>query len=325
MDKRGVLLINVGSPPEPTEEAVANYLREFLMDSDIIELPWIIRWPLVNALIVPKRAAASAQAYKSIWSPRGSPLVANTRALAYALQKEMGAEYIVGVGMRYGTLSIESELKRQIFGAGVRDLTVVPLFPQFARATTDSGRKEVLRVIGANSLQVNLRFVRPFHGDQGYLDALAAHTKDFLKNQKHDYLLFSFHGLPKSARGSALYQEQCLETAQAVADRMGLSTADFGISFQSRLGRGRWLEPATDQVLRELAGRGVKHLAVACPSFVADCLENLEEIGIRGKETFRSAGGKELILVPSLNENDLWVKALSTLVRNARLSHGGIP
>jgi protoporphyrin/coproporphyrin ferrochelatase len=318
MEKRGVLLINVGSPPNPSVEAVSTYLKEFLMDPDVIELPWPLRWILVNAIVVPRRAEASALAYKAIWSENGSPLVANTRALAYALQKQMGDDFVVGVGMRYGTLSIESELRRQIFGAGVRDLTVVPLFPQYARATSESGRKEVLRVISAHGLQVNLRFVKPFHSDPGYLHAVTVKTRASFDEKKPDFLLFSFHGLPVKARGAGIYREQCTSTAQQLAKQIGLAPDRFGVSFQSRVGRAQWLGPSTDETIKDLAGRGIRKLTVACPSFVADCLETLEEIGIRGHELFKAAGGKEFTLIPSLNSDDQWVMALADLVRNAR-------
>ena len=333
MPKQGLLLINLGSPDSPNEPDVRRYLREFLMDGRVLDLPHPLRWFLVNCLIVPKRAAQSAHAYRSIWSETGSPLIATGRSLAVKLEAALGLP--VALAMRYQNPSVSLALRR-LFTAGVGELMVLPLFPQYAMSSYATAAAHVDQQVEALIPGMSRRFIPPFFEEPEYLDALSSVALPFLAHD-FDHLLFSFHGLPErhlrksdptgghclaskqccdllSPARRTCYCAQCLATAHGVARRLELSSEQWSVSFQSRLGREPWMRPYTEQTLAHLGSRGVKRLLVICPAFVADCLETLEEIAVRGRETFCSAGGGELTLIPCLNDHPAWIDALVSIV-----------
>jgi ferrochelatase len=336
--KTGILLINLGSPEAPTASAVRPYLREFLSDPRVIDIPAPLRWLLLNAVILPFRPAKSAEAYSKVWTPQGSPLLANSRAFAEKLAASLGDDYHVVLGMRYGNPSLKdaiAELNRE----PLRELVIFPLYPQYASASTGSSIEEALRLLAPLQNVPTLRTVPAFYDDPGYIDALARNAAPRLEAFKPDYVLFSYHGIPErqirkseSKSGHCLavddsccasvgphnafcYRAHCFATTRAVVKRMGLAAGSYSTAFQSRLGRTPWIKPYTDMVLTDLARQGVKRLAVFSPSFVADCLETLEEMTIRGEETFLEAGGEALELIPALNDADSWVAAAANLIR----------
>ncbi|OOV92553.1 ferrochelatase [Pseudomonas sp. MF4836] len=340
MTDHALLLVNLGSPASTSVADVRSYLNQFLMDPYVIDLPWPVRRLLVSLILI-KRPEQSAHAYASIWWEDGSPLV----VLSRRLQQAMTAQWTQGpveLAMRYGEPSIESTLVRLV-AQGQKKITLAPLYPQFADSTVTTVIEEARRVIRDRKLDVQLSILQPFYDQPEYLDALVASAKPYLE-QEHDHLLLSFHGLPerhltkldptgehcfkdadccKNASPQVLatcYRAQCLRTAALFAERLGLAAGTWSVSFQSRLGRAKWIEPYTEARLDELAKQGAKKILVMCPAFVADCIETLEEIGDRGLEQFREAGGEELVLVPCLNDNPQWAKALNTLCERAPLA-----
>ncbi|MBC9251926.1 ferrochelatase [Pseudomonas alcaligenes] len=336
MTDHALLLVNLGSPDSTSVADVRRYLDQFLMDPYVIDLPWPIRRLLVS-LILLKRPAQSAHAYASIWWPEGSPLVVLSRRLQQAITP-LWQHGPVELAMRYGELSIEKALLR-LAAQGVKRVTLAPLYPQFADSTTTTVIEETRRVLRDKQLPLQLAILPPFFQEPVYLDALVASAQPHLQ-QGFDHLLLSFHGLPerhlhkldssghclkgadccKTASPQVLancYRAQCLRSAELFAERAGLKPGQWSVSFQSRLGRAKWIEPYTETRLDELAKAGVKKLLVMCPAFVADCIETLEEIGDRGREQFQQAGGEELVLVPCLNEHPQWVDALKTLCERA--------
>ena len=321
----GLLLLNLGTPDAPTTPAVRRYLHEFLSDPRVIDINPIGRALLLHLVILPRRPAKSAEAYRAVWdAERGSPLLAYSKDLAAAVQRGLGDDWRVVLAMRYGSPSIADAVDAL---RGCDRVIVIPLFPQHAMSSTETA---IARV---EELASGWEFVPAFHDDRGFLDAFAAVASPVLADVKPDHVLFSFHGLPErqikktgDARClvdpaccdrapvlSTCYRAQCYATARALVARLGVGA--HTICFQSRLGRTPWLRPHTDVVLDELAHAGVKRLAVMCPAFVADCLETLEEIGIRARAQFRAAGGDELVLVPSLNATPMWVEAVCAMAR----------
>jgi ferrochelatase len=333
----GLLLCNLGTPDQPTPSAVRRYLRQFLSDPRVLDMSPVGRWLLLNGIILPLRSSKSAAAYRKIWTERGSPLRWHSDDLLTAVRKRLGSGWVVELGMRYQNPSLAAAFEK-MRSAGVDRIVVFPLYPQLAASTTGSTVADVMRLAALPWSPPILSIVGPFYDDPAFLDAFAARGAPFVKDEKPDCVLFSFHGLPErhvrksdpsgrhclanrdccSTLGSAnrdCYRAQCFATAKALAARLGLSAGTWRVSFQSRLGRTRWIEPYTDVMFRELAAEGKKRLLVFCPAFVADCLETLEEIGIRGREQFRAAGGEALTLVPSLNSSDGWVEAVAALAR----------
>ena len=333
MTDHALLLVNLGSPASTAVADVRSYLNEFLMDPHVIDLPWPLRRLLV-AMILVKRPAASAEAYRSIWWEEGSPLV----VLSRRLQAKVAACWKHGpveLAMRYGEPSIEGALLR-LAGSGVRRVTLVPLYPQFADSTVTTVIEEATRILRSRSFGLEMDVLPPFYDQPEYLDALAESARPYLE-QGFDHVLLSYHGLPERhlhksdptgahclkgadccqrASGEVLascYRAQCLRTSSGFSERAGLQARQWSVSFQSRLGRAKWIEPYTEAMLGELAAKGVRKLLVLCPAFVADCIETLEEIGERGCEQFRAAGGGELVLVPCLNDHPQWVAALVSL------------
>lgn len=333
---RGVLLVNLGTPEAPESKEVRAYLKEFLSDPRVIDIPALGRWLLLNLFILPFRPAKSAAAYRKIWTSAGSPLAVHTRDLAKALADKLGNGFAVEWAMRYGQPSIPQGLER-LRRRGADRLTVLPLYPQYASSSGGSTLEAVYRALANRWNVPDLETIPPFFDRPEFLDAFAEVARPVLASSRPEHLLFSFHGLPerqirKSDETGAhclrstnccgklveanrhCYRAQCYATARALAQRLRLPDSGFSVSFQSRLGRTPWIQPFTDVVIPELAKKGVKRLAVMVPSFVADCLETLEEIGIRAEASFREAGGESLTLVPSLNAHPAWVAAVASFV-----------
>jgi len=336
-EKRGVLLVNLGTPDSPLPAQVGTYLREFLMDPLVIDIPQVFRWILVNLLIVPKRSRDSAKLYQKVWTEKGSPLLVHTLDLERKLKAQLSGEVKVVAAMRYGNPSIEKAVK-EFKESGVNRILVLPLYPQYSLAATESSILKTRETFSALMPEACLEYIPYFYNSPNYLDAAARVTQEHLKNYHWDSLLFSFHGLPErqvkktdcskmhclqkenccdeiKEENAFCYRAQSFATSKELANRLGVSSSQFFVGFQSRLKGAPWIRPFSDEFYRELPKKGFKRLAVVCPSFVADCLETLEEVQMRGKEEFLAHGGEDLKLIPSLNSEDVWVEALVNLVR----------
>ncbi len=332
MNHRAVLLANLGSPDRADEPALRRYLDQFLMDPYVIQLPWPLRRLIVSLLVLPKRPKDSALAYQSVWLDEGSPLIVLSEQLKVALQAQV--EMPVGVAMRYGSPDIETELLKLARQQGIEEIVFIPLYPHFADSTVTTSVEQAKAVITKHNLTVKLTVIAPFYQQDDYITALVDSAQPYL-NQPFDHLIFSYHGLPEShitkldKSGShclksddccqvanpahaTCYRHQIMVTTARFVDKAGLSTDQYSIAFQSRLGRAKWLEPNTEDRLRELAASGAKNILVICPAFVTDCLETLEEIAIRGQEVFEQAGGNKLTLIPCLNQHPKWVETLAS-------------
>lgn len=326
---RGVVLVNVGTPQAPSERAVRAYLREFLGDPHVVDLPAPARWLLLNLVILPFRPRRSARAYQAIWTEHGSPLLLHSQAQRAALAARL-PEAVVVLAMRYGRPSLE-EAVAALARAGIDDVTLVPLYPQEAQATVGTTVEAFGRLVSG------ARVVPPFFASPGFVEAVAAKVRRSVEASGAEHVLFSYHGLPvRQLRGRCptpcagpesgcpplgdgsrrCYRAQCYATSAAIVQAAG-GSVPTSTAFQSRLKGTGWIAPFTDEVLVSLARRGVRRLAVACPSFVADCLETLEEIGQRGAAAFRAAGGEHLELVPAVNDEPRFVDELAELVRRA--------
>lgn len=338
MDERqGLLLVNLGTPDAPETGAVRRYLREFLSDPRVLDIPAPARWALLELLILPTRPRRSAEAYRKVWTDEGSPLLVYGQKLAARLEAALGQRWAVALGMRYGNPSLAVALEK-LAAAGARKVTLLPLYPQYASSSTGSSLERVYALAGQSWNVPALRVVPPFFDHPAFLDAWTEVARPVLAEARPDHVLFSFHGLPeRHVRKSDVsgrhclqsagccevdvpenrwcYRAQCVRTTRALSARLGLKQEQTTIGFQSRLGRTPWLKPYTDLLLGELVAKGVRRLAVLCPAFVADCLETLEEIGIRARADFLRAGGEALTLVPSLNAHPAWVRAIVQLVR----------
>ena len=337
----GLLLVNLGTPDSTDVRDVRRYLGQFLMDPRVIDIPWIGRAALVHGIILRTRPKKSAEAYKEVWTERGSPLLFHGQDLVEGLQRELGAGVRVALAMRYQNPSVAFALE-EFARAGIDDVVVVPLFPQYSQAAWASAYDEVVRVAGEMQNTPNLRFVAPFYDHPDFLDAVAEVSRPHLDAFGADRVLMSFHGLPekhvkKSDASGAhclqkprcchtithanrfCYSAQSYATARGLAARLGLGEEDYEVTFQSRLTK-KWIQPFTDVRLEQLPTEGYKRVAVLCPSFVADCLETIEEIGMQAKETFVEAGGEDLLAVPCVNAAAPWVRALARIVREPVLS-----
>jgi ferrochelatase len=328
MTKTGILLVNLGSPASPEPSDVRRYLDQFFMDERVLDYPRWLRRVVVSLFILPKRQYSSAEAYAAIWWPEGSPLIEISRRVMEAVQARVDAP--VALGMRYGRPAIGAAVG-ELLAAGVERIRLLPLYPHYAMSSVETCVVEARAVIAKLAPEVELEVLPPFYADENYIAALVESARPDL--QEYDHVLFSYHGLPErhlrksdptgahclqsaeccdvdSVAHATCYRHQVLTTTEAFVNSMGIDEADYSVSFQSRLGVERWLHPSTTATLAELAQRGVKRLVVLCPAFVADCLETLEEIGMRGREEFIAAGGEELTLVPCLNTQPLWIDAL---------------
>lgn len=340
------MLINVGTPDSTAVADVRKYLREFLGDGRVIDLPWPLRKVLVNGIIAPFRAPRSAKAYRELWTAEGSPLIVHGQALAQALQAELGPEHLVLLAMRYQQPSLRAAVER-LMRERVREVVVVPMFPQYASAATGTALEEAFRLLARHAEIPAVSTVPAFHDDPGFLDAFAQRIRT-CSPADYDHVLFSFHGLPDrhvqrahTPCASSLerrldrspvagcpceagpydafpscYKMQCHATARALAARTGLPRERWSVGFQSRLDQ-RWLRPFSDAIVKEAPSKGIKRMLVVSPAFVADCLETVIEIGEEYAELFREHGGEQLTLVPSLNAEPAWVSALASLVRRS--------
>lgn len=334
--KFGVLLMNLGSPDSPSVPDVRRYLREFLMDGRVIDTPWPIRFALVNGLILVTRPKDAAHAYSTIWTSEGSPLVATSRRVKTLLEEKLDCP--VELCMRYQNPPPLQAL-RSLHEQGVTEVFLIPLFPHYAMSSFESAVERV-RVVIKEFPQMKLRVMPAYYNHPDYIDALVKSAQPYLE-QEHDLLLFSFHGIPErhlcksdptkahcfkvpnccdvpSPAHATCYRHQCFETVRLFVDKAGLTRDQYAVSFQSRLGRDPWLKPYTDLELPRFAQEGKKRVLVICPAFVSDCLETIEEIGIRGEQTFTEAGGTSLSLIPCMNEHPRWIQALATFVESNR-------
>jgi ferrochelatase len=334
---RGLLLVNLGTPDAPEPGAVRRYLREFLSDPRVFDMSPPARWVLLNLFILPFRPRQSAEAYRKIWTDRGSPLLFHGRDLAEKVAAALGGRVPVELAMRYQSPSVETALAR-LREKGVDRIVVLPLFPQYSSAAWGSAVESVFREASRLWDVPALHVVPPFYDHPAFIQAEVDVARPVLDSFRPDRILMSFHGLPErhvvksdaSGGGHCLrsadccariaaanrncYRAQCFATARALAAGLGVQEGAYEVAFQSRLGRDPWIRPFTDVRIEEMARGGVKRLAVMCPAFVTDCLETLEEIGIRGRGAFLAAGGEDLVLVPCPNSHESWVQAVARLI-----------
>jgi ferrochelatase len=321
-DLPGVLLVNLGTPDAPTVPALRRYLAEFLADPDVVTLPRLLWLPILHLLVLRTRPPKSAEAYARIWTKEGSPLLVNSRALEaklqVALRQRLGNAVVLALGMRYGNPSIKSALAT-LKQAGTTRLLVLPLYPQYAAATTGSSFRAVTRTLRSVGWAPSVQTMHDYPVEPVYIAALAQSVREHWNRRgRAAKLLISFHGIPKQVSDAGdPYAGQCIATAAALAKELGLTEGQWQLTFQSRFGKARWLEPYTETVLKECAALGLRQVDVICPGFAADCLETLEEIALRYAESFREAGGETLRYIPALNDRDDHVQALADIVFTA--------
>lgn len=335
---RGILLMNLGSPDSTEVPDVKRYLDEFLMDKRVIDYPYLFRLLLVRGMITPKRAPKTAEAYRSIWWPEGSPLIVLTERLREALEARLGEP--VAYTMRYGDphpAKAFAELLRR--APALREVVLFPLYPHYAMSSYETAVEYARQAYRQGGYPFRLRVAAPYYREPAYIHALAETLRPYLE-QPYDYLLFSYHGVPErhirkgditghhclssaaccdtdSPAHAYCYRHQVITTMRLVARELGLPEGRYGLSFQSRLGREEWLRPYTAELLRELPARGIRKLVVLSPAFVSDCLETLEEMAMQGREQFLEAGGESYRMVPCLNTDPLWVDAIAGWLREA--------
>jgi ferrochelatase len=311
--KIGVLLINLGTPNSPEPGSVRLYLKEFLSDPRVVEIPQLVWQPILRGVILRTRPRKSAHAYKQVWTEEGSPLAAITARQARALQGAFGEDVIVDHAMRYGKPAIRERLER-LKEQGCERILIAPLYPQYCAATTATASDEAFAHLRRLRWQPAVRTLPPYHDDAAYIAALKRVTEASLAalDFEPEAVLASFHGMPeRTLHLGDPYYCHCHKTARLLADAMG---CELTLTFQSRFGRAKWLEPATDKVLEALAGQGVRKVAIVAPGFSADCLETLEELAIRGRETFLAAGGTHFAYLPCLNDSDAGIEMLRSIV-----------
>ena len=326
--KPGILLVNLGTPSAPTAAAVRTYLREFLGDPRVVEIPRVIWLPILYGIILTVRPAKSAAKYAKVWTPEGSPLAVHTARQAKLLFGLLGERakpnppVPVEYGMRYGSPSIATAFEK-LRASGCTRIVVLPLYPQYSRSTTESVRDALDAHPKALAAPPDVRFVERFNTDSAYIEALAKRVQRHWEQHGRPVasagkLFLSFHGIPKRSveRGDP-YERECLETADLLARRLELRPEEWMATFQSRFGRAEWLQPYTEPTLVELAKSGLKRADVFCPGFPSDCLETLEELGIGAREAFLGAGGKEYNLLTCLNEDQAWIEALADMAMRA--------
>ncbi len=331
--KKGLLVVNLGTPDAPSRGAVYRYLKEFLTDGRVIDYPWLPRNLLVRGIIAPFRSGSSAKLYQRLWTPEGSPLKIYGYEVVDELRKIM-PDYIIELGMRYQNPSMESAIDK-LLEQNVTDIVVFPMFPQYASATTGSVHEEVMRILKKKQNIPNVNLINSYHDHPAIIDVFAKNAQQFdLKS--YDHFIFSFHGIPQrqlrkadscnhclkkenccwtlSQDNQFCYSAQCHGTAQAIADKLGFTKDQYTISFQSRLGPEQWTQPYTSKIIEEQLEHGHKKLLVFSPAFVSDCLETTIEIGYEYKEEFLEDGGEVLDLVPSLNADPKWINAIKDIV-----------
>jgi ferrochelatase len=332
---KGILLVNLGSPDSTNVGDVRKYLREFLMDGRVIDAPWPIRFGVVYFTILPFRPKNTAHAYQKIWTSEGSPLIATSKRVQNKLQERFTIP--VELAMRYQNPSIKSAVRKLDY-LKVDDVFLIPLFPHYAMSSYESAVERVKSVARFLAPKMKITVQPPYFDAPDYIEALVASAQNYLQ-VGCDHLLFSFHGIPErhlrksdptrchclkkenccelpNPAHATCYRAQCFKTVAAFVAKANVPKEKYSVSFQSRLGRDPWLKPYTDLELAEFPKRGVKKLLVICPAFVSDCLETIEEIGMRGKETFIGAGGEEFMQIPCLNEHPLWLSTLEKMARS---------
>ena len=331
--RKGLLLINLGTPDDPGYLSVFKYLRQFLMDPKVITVPYILRFILVSIIIVPFRAFSSGKIYKKIWTENGSPLIVNTSALADKVSKKV-PHIEVEFAMRYQSPSIEDKLKKLI-SQNLDEIIILPLFPQYSTATTGSVFDEISRVLKKQSVTPSIKFINQFYEQESFIDSWEDKLKSF-DVDKYDHILFSYHGLPTKAvddiyddslcadnncenkitnENKFCYKATCYETTRLIASRFNLPSEKYTVSFQSRLTKN-WIEPFTDEVLEGFPSKGIKNILVLSPAFTADNLETLYEIDDEYKELFIENGGKSLTMVPSLNDSSKWADSIVKIIES---------
>ena len=335
--KTGVLLVNLGTPDSTATGDVRKYLREFLMDGRVIDIPSFPRWLLVNLIIAPFRSPKSAGEYRKLWTDRGSPLLFHTEDLKAKVEKVLDpSQFVVTMGMRYQSPSIESALE-ELMKAKVKKIIVLPLFPQYASATNGSVIDKVMEIVKGWQIIPEISFISNFIDHPLFLKAWEELGKEMMEKQEYDRFLFSYHGLPERQirKGSVdnycqlgaccnkygpsnqfCYRAQCFQTTRLIAAKLGLPEEKVMTCFQSRLGKDPWIQPYTEDMIKKLASEGVKKVLVFSPAFVADCLETTVEVGQEYKEQFEEMGGEHWDLVPSLNSGDTWVACVKELVES---------
>jgi protoporphyrin/coproporphyrin ferrochelatase len=336
--KTGVLLVNLGTPDSTATSDVRKYLREFLMDGRVIDFPLIPRWMLVNLIIAPFRAPKSANEYRKLWTDRGSPLLFHTEDLRDKLVQKLDMDqYQVEIAMRYQSPSIEDGLKK-LNKANVKKIIVLPLFPQYASATNGSVVDKVMEIARKWQIIPSISFINNFVDHPLFLEAWAELGKELMEKENYDIFLFSYHGLPErqikkgsvdgycqlsdkccgnyTKKNQFCYRGQCFHTTRLISGKLGLPAEKVVTCFQSRLGKDPWIKPYTEDMIKELAEKGVKKVLVFSPAFVADCLETTIEVGEEYKEEFEELGGEKWDLVPSLNSSDKWIDCVKDLVES---------
>jgi ferrochelatase len=312
-----VLLLNLGTPTAPTPAAVRRYLAEFLSDARVIDYPRWLWLPLLYGVILRLRPRRSARAYAKIWTANGSPLLVFSRTLSEKLAVACAGDGVrVSLAMRYGQPATAATIER-LLADGARRLLVLPLYPQYSATSSGSAFDAVFAALGRIRRMPQVRTIDDYHAAPEYISALCDSVKNYWKmHGRGERLLLSFHGIPERyVRNGDPYQEQCLTTARLLRERLRLDEDTLVVSFQSRVGRERWLTPYTDEVLALFAASGVHHVQVLCPGFAVDCLETLEEIAMRGREQFLAAGGQRLDYIPALNDGESHVRLLRSLIQ----------
>jgi len=333
--KKGILLVNLGTPDAPTRSAVYRYLKQFLLDRRVIDISWLGRQLLVRGIIAPFRSGKSAKLYQKLWTENGSPLKYYGRRVAEGLKNLLGNDYEVELGMRYQSPSIASAIEK-LLQKQVAEIVVFPMFPQYASASTGSVFEEVMRILAAKNAIPPVRFINSFYDYEPMIEIFADNARKF-DLPSYDHILFSYHGLPQRQMRKAdafnhclqkenccqsigpvnqfCYSAQCHATTRALVAQLNLKPGTYTTSFQSRLGSDPWVQPYTTTILEEQAKKGAKRLLVFSPAFVADCLETIVEISDEYQHEFEKMGGETVDLVPSLNDDPRWIKALADLVR----------
>ena len=333
MKKKGILLVNLGTPDSTKTSDVRKYLREFLSDKRVIDIPALPRWLLVNGIIAPFRAPKSAAEYRKLFDERGSPLKYYTEDITELLQKKLGDEYVVKFAMRYQSPSLKGvldEMKEE-----VSSIHVIPLFPQYASATTGSVIDRVMEITKNWQVIQDIKFTSQFFEEQLFIDTIVDQGRKLMEQSAYDHFVFSYHGLPErqirkasygkqcqlgsccgrlTEKNRFCYRAQCFETTRLVTKELGINEEDYTVCFQSRLGKDPWVKPYTEDVLKELAKNGKTKVLAFSPAFVSDCLETTIEVGEEYQEDFMEAGGEQWDLVPSLNAEEKWVDCLQQLV-----------
>lgn len=335
LGKKGILLVNLGTPDAPTRSAVYRYLKQFLLDPRVIDYPWLKRQLLVRGIIVPFRSGNSAKLYEQLWTKDGSPLKIYGEKVSAGVQEVLGDDYVVELAMRYQQPSIESAMMK-LRKAQVSEIVVFPMFPQYASASTGSAHEEVMRVLSTWQTIPPIRFINSYCDKEEVIDIFIENARKY-KLEDYDHILFSYHGLPQRQLKKAddcnhclqssnccdnltvvnqfCYSAQSYATTTAIAKKMNLQPEDYTTCFQSRLGKEVWTQPYTSSVIEEQAKKGAKKILVFSPAFVADCLETIVEVKVEYQEEFEELGGEHLDLVESLNDNPKWIKAIADMVR----------